>query len=53
MGNHVMQALPLLAWLLMRHRQRLQHVTLTTTALVWTAITMWLLQRALGTTGFL
>ena len=53
MGNHVMQALPLLAWLLMGHRQRLQHVTLTTTALVWTAITIWLLQRALGNTGFL
>lgn len=52
MGNHVMQALPLLAWLLMKHPQRWRHIAITAAAAAWTAVTVSLLQRALSNTGF-
>ena len=53
MGNHVMQALPLLAWLLMKHPQSLQHLAITAAAAAWTAFTIGMLYRALSNTGFL
>lgn len=53
MGNHVMQALPLLAWLLMKCSLRVRHVAITAAAMAWTAVTVWMLQRALSNTGFL
>jgi len=53
MDNHVMQALRLLTWLLMKQPQPLRHVAITAAASAWAIVTVWLLQRALSNTGFL
>jgi hypothetical protein len=53
MGNHAMQALPLLAWTLANRSAVVRHAAVTGAALAWSAATVWLLERALSNTGFL
>jgi hypothetical protein len=53
MGNHVMQALPFLAWALKNYPTPSRHAAITAAAAGWTFVTVWLLQRALSNTGFL
>jgi len=53
MGNHAMQALPLVAWVLTRHPRHVRHAVIVCSATVWTGVTVWLMQRALSNTGFL
>ncbi|MDZ4188897.1 MAG: hypothetical protein U1D25_12425, partial [Hydrogenophaga sp.] len=53
MGNHAMQALPLVAWLLTRHPRHVRHAAIVCTATVWISVTVWLMQLALNNTGIL
>jgi hypothetical protein len=53
MGNHSMQALPLVAWLLTKRTRQVRHAAVLCAATVWTVTTVWLLQRALSHTGLL
>jgi hypothetical protein len=53
MGNHAMQALPLVAWVLTRHPRHVRHAAIVCTATVWISVTVWLMQLALNNTGIL